>query len=130
MKPYKYAFGNNKGGVGKTFLCFAVASEYALKRKDIKIVIIDMCSQANVSEILLGVNGSGDEKLQGLLKKRDKAQTIGGYYYQWISASRKNGSRDKLSAPSQKVQQECIGKFAFNRRRSVSGVAGEDDQQH
>ena len=24
----KYAFWNNKGGVGKSFLCFATASEY------------------------------------------------------------------------------------------------------
>lgn len=84
MKPYKYAFWNNKGGVGKTFLCFAVASEYARKHPDVNVVVIDMCPQANVSEILLGGNGSGNEKLQRLLKKRDKAQTIGGYFYQRI----------------------------------------------
>ncbi len=40
--------------MGKTFLCFAVASEYALQHPDVKVVVIDMCPQANVSEILLG----------------------------------------------------------------------------
>ena len=54
MRPYKYAFWNNKRSVGKTFLCFAVASEYALQHPDVKVVVIDMCPQANVSEILLG----------------------------------------------------------------------------
>ena len=82
--PYNYAFWNNKGGVGKTFLCFAVASEYALQHPDFKVVVIDMCPQANVSEIFLGGNGSGDEKLQNLIQKPDGAQTIGGYYRQRI----------------------------------------------
>lgn len=84
MKSNKYAFWNNKGGVGKTFLCFAVASEYALHHRDVKVVVIDMCPQANVSEILLGGNGSGGEILQELIKKPDNPQTIGGYYHQRI----------------------------------------------
>ena len=43
-----------------------------------------MCPQANISEILLGGNGSGDENLQELIKKPDNPQTIGGYYHQRI----------------------------------------------
>ena len=84
MKPYKYAFWNNKGGVGKTFLCFAVASEYALQHLDVQVVVIDMCPQANLSEILLGGNGDGGKKLQDLIDKKDNPQTIGGYYHQRI----------------------------------------------
>lgn len=80
----KYAFWNNKGGVGKTFLCFAVASEYARIHSNTNVVVIDMCPQANVSEILLGGNGGGGVELQRLLDKRPVARTIGGYYHQRI----------------------------------------------
>ena len=76
--PMKYAFWNNKGGVGKTFLCFATASEYARQHPQVKVVVMDMCPQANISEILLGGNGSGGEALQGLLMKLPVAQTIEG----------------------------------------------------
>lgn len=80
----KYAFWNNKGGVGKTFLCFAAACQYALQHPKTAVVVIDMCPQANVSEILLGGNGGGGDVLQRLLKKLPNAQTIGGYYHQRI----------------------------------------------
>lgn len=80
----KYAFWNNKGGVGKTFLCFAAASEYARQNPRVQVVVIDMCPQANVSEILLGGNGSGGDHLQSLLDKTSGPQTIGGYYHQRI----------------------------------------------
>ena len=80
----KYAFWNNKGGVGKTFLCFATASEYARQHPQRKVVVMDMCPQANVSEILLGGNGGGGEELRRLFRKLPVAQTIGGYYHQRI----------------------------------------------
>ena len=34
----RYAFWNNKGGVGKTFLCYTIASEFAKERTNIKTV--------------------------------------------------------------------------------------------
>ncbi len=80
----KYAFWNNKGGVGKTFLCFATASEYARQHPDVPVVVVDMCPQANISEILLGGNGSGGNELQRRLGKLPVAQTVGGYYHQRI----------------------------------------------
>ncbi len=80
----KYAFWNNKGGVGKTFLCFAVASEFALRNPQTRVIVIDMCPQANVSEIFLGGNGAGSGKLRTLLDKPAGPQTIGGYYHQRI----------------------------------------------
>lgn len=75
----RYAIWNNKGGVGKTFLTFIVATEYALKNEDVPVVVIDMCPQANVSEILLGGNGSGAAALAKLLAKTQR-RTIGGYF--------------------------------------------------
>ncbi|KAB0743970.1 ParA family protein, partial [Pseudomonas aeruginosa] len=51
-----YAFWNNKGGVGKTYLSFIAASEYAHTYPDSDVYVIDLCPQANVSETLLGGN--------------------------------------------------------------------------
>ncbi len=48
-----YAFWNNKGGVGKSFLSFVAATEYARTYPDTDIYVIDLCPQASVSEMLL-----------------------------------------------------------------------------
>lgn len=71
-----YAVWNNKGGVGKTFLAFALASEYAYTHEDKVVYIVDMCPQANVSEIVLGGNSEGSQVLENLIGGRN---TIGGY---------------------------------------------------
>lgn len=79
----KYAIWNNKGGVGKSFLCFTLATEYAKKHPQKKVVVIDMCPQANVSEIILGGNGGGAEKIQSLIEAQISdgfSRTIGGYF--------------------------------------------------
>lgn len=81
----RYAIWNNKGGVGKTFVCFVVAAEYAEQHPDQTVVVIDMCPQANVSEILLGGNGTGSRELTALLGKTPRT-TIGGYFDQRINS--------------------------------------------
>jgi cellulose biosynthesis protein BcsQ len=75
----RYAIWNNKGGVGKTFITFIVAAEYASTHPGEIVVVIDMCPQANVSEILLGGNGDGATRLAGLLAEQPR-RTIGGYF--------------------------------------------------
>ena len=72
----RYAIWNNKGGVGKTFLSFMLSSEYAIRHPDKKIIVVDMCPQANLSEILLGGNSRGSEILEQCIRE-DK--TVGGY---------------------------------------------------
>ena len=72
----KYCIWNNKGGVGKTFLTYALATEYAKQNPATLVAVIDMCPQANVSEILLGGNGQGSENL---FKIHDKKLTISHY---------------------------------------------------
>ncbi|WP_051355288.1 ParA family protein [Mesorhizobium erdmanii] len=72
----RYAVWNNKGGVGKTFLSFVLATEIAHTR-NIPVVLVDMCPQANLSEIVLGGNGIGSERLDKYIKDRI---TIGGYF--------------------------------------------------
>jgi cellulose biosynthesis protein BcsQ len=72
----KYAIWNNKGGVGKTFLSFVLATEIAHAR-GCPVILVDMCPQANLSEIVLGGNGIGSERLDQLIRER---KTIGGYF--------------------------------------------------
>ncbi|MFP1884388.1 ParA family protein [Lonsdalea quercina] len=72
----KYLVWNNKGGVGKTFLTYNLSVEYALAHKDEDVVVIDACPQSNVSEIILGGNGIGQENLN---RFRDANKTIAGY---------------------------------------------------
>jgi cellulose biosynthesis protein BcsQ len=73
-----YAFWNNKGGVGKSFLCFVAASEYAYRHSDTDVYVIDLCPQANVSETLLGGYVSSPKAIHSLSSKTPRA-TVAGY---------------------------------------------------
>lgn len=84
----RYAIWNNKGGVGKTFVSFITACEYARSNPEKRIVIVDMCPQANVSEVVLGGNGKGAAELEKLLTAVPR-QTIGGYLDERISSPHK-----------------------------------------
>lgn len=79
----RYAVWNNKGGVGKSFLSFVLATEFANDHPDKHVVIADMCPQANLSEIALGGNGTGAKTLGKQIKNR---QTVGGYFDQRIAS--------------------------------------------
>lgn len=85
MKNNKYLIWNNKGGVGKTFLTYMLSVEYALTHPEEDVVVIDACPQSNVSEMLLGGNGKGEENLA---KYRDNDLTIAGYIKQRYERSR------------------------------------------
>jgi len=52
-----YVIWNNKGGVGKTTLTFHLATHYAILNPHRKVLVIDLCPQANVSMALLGSSG-------------------------------------------------------------------------
>lgn len=76
----KYAFWNNKGGTGKTSLAFQSIARYAEKNPKKKILAIDVCPQANLSELLLGgLNNKGSEKLLAQQGKVPRC-SIGGYF--------------------------------------------------
>lgn len=76
----KYAFWNNKGGTGKTSLAFQCISLYAEKNPKERILAVDACPQANLSELLLGgLNGNGSQKL--LIQQSSVLRcSIGGYF--------------------------------------------------
>jgi chromosome partitioning protein len=73
----RYAIWNNKGGVGKTFLSFVLATEYANKHPESRVVVADLCPQANLSEILLGGSDRGSRTLEKLIAEK---RTIGSYF--------------------------------------------------
>jgi chromosome partitioning protein len=73
-----YAVWNNKGGVGKSYLSFQVAAEYARTHRDQKVLVVDLCPQANSSSMLLGGIIEG-EKILDKFSVTSPKKTIAGY---------------------------------------------------
>lgn len=73
-----YAFWNNKGGVGKSFLCFISAAEYAHRQIGTDVYVIDLCPQANVSETILGGQPNSPDAINGLFGSTPR-RTVAGY---------------------------------------------------
>ena len=88
-RAMRYAVWNNKGGVGKSFLSFVLGTEVAHRNPEKLVILVDMCPQANLSEIVLGGNGDGARRLQALLSKKSERMTIGGYLDSRISSPHK-----------------------------------------
>lgn len=80
-----YAFWNNKGGVGKSFLGFIAATDYAHRNPGADIYVIDLCPQANISETLLG-GFDPDAKAMNDLTRGTVRCTIGGYIEERLSS--------------------------------------------
>lgn len=76
----RYAFWNNKGGTGKTSLAFQAMVRYAQLAPGRRILAVDLCPQANLSELLLGgLNNQGSEKLLARHGMTPRC-SIGGYF--------------------------------------------------
>lgn len=76
----RYTIWNNKGGTGKTSLSFQTITTYASTRPNERILSIDLCPQANLSELLLGgLQGNGGDNLNNLYNQPTR-QSIGGYF--------------------------------------------------
>src|ERR1019366_4285804 len=73
-----YEIWNNKGGVGKSYLTFQIATEYAKTHPDQKILVVDLCPQANASSMLLGGIIEGEARLVEIASSAKRA-TIAGY---------------------------------------------------
>lgn len=84
----RYAVWNNKGGVGKSFLSFIVGTEVAHRNPNHHVILVDMCPQANLSEIVLGGNGKGSDRLEKLLAEKER-KTVGGYFDSRIASPHK-----------------------------------------
>lgn len=73
-----YSVWNNKGGVGKSYLTFQVASEYARTHQNKKVLVVDLCPQANASSMLLGGILAGEYNLSQIHQGNQRV-TISGY---------------------------------------------------
>lgn len=73
-----YAVWNNKGGVGKSYLTFQIASEYAKTHPDEPVLVVDLCPQANASSMLLGGIIEGEQHLTKIAGRASR-KTIAGY---------------------------------------------------
>lgn len=79
-KVTTFAFWNNKGGTGKTSLAFQALCRMAELNPDQLILAIDLCPQANLSELLLGgLVGSGGANLANLHALTPR-KSVGGYF--------------------------------------------------
>jgi cellulose biosynthesis protein BcsQ len=96
-----YSFWNNKGGVGKSFLCFASAALYAKDHPYEDVYVIDLCPQANLSEALLGGQGAGGKNLTKLLSRSPRS-SVAGYLEARLSSpfAMINEIEDYLTQPS------------------------------
>lgn len=113
-----YAYWNNKGGVGKSFLCYFSAAEYAERHPDVDVYVIDLCPQANVSETILGGQTSGAKALDKLSSESPR-RTIAGYL------------EARLSSPFQKIDDVTpfvSEPFLFNRQapKNLKLICGDN----
>lgn len=100
----KVIFWNNKGGTGKTTLAFQVLCEYARQNKNKKILVIDVCPQANLSELLLGGLNQGGSDVLLMRQGANPRATIGGYFQMRLPAPYSAppfNPRDYLTKPNQ-----------------------------
>lgn len=73
-------FWNNKGGTGKTSLAFQAICAFADQNKKKNILAIDVCPQANLSELMLGgLEGQGSANLLKIQGGTVRA-SVGGYF--------------------------------------------------
>lgn len=81
-----YALWNNKGGVGKSTITFHLAIRYAELNPKAKVIVIDLCPQANSSMMLLGGGEVGEEKVITLCSESVPKSVVG-----YISTTITNG---------------------------------------
>lgn len=73
-------FWNNKGGTGKTSLAFQSICAFAELHPTKRILVLDVCPQANLSELLLGgQENNGGSNLLALHGQAGRC-SIGGYF--------------------------------------------------
>jgi len=114
-----FAFWNNKGGTGKTSLSFQTICAYADKHKGKKILAIDLCPQANLSELFFGgLIGKGGQNLTSLYEL-DKRRSIGGYFQERM--------RSPFSVPTLDYRDFICHPYQFNQAVSenIDLVAGD-----
>lgn len=98
----RYALWNNKGGVGKSFLTFSLACEYAITHPDEEVLVLDLCPQANTTEMFLGGKDTATGVLRSLYSARPRC-SVGGYFESRLTSPflPLTGVQDFLYRPSE-----------------------------
>lgn len=104
-----YAIWNNKGGVGKSYMTFQLASEYARQNPNKKVLVVDLCPQANSSSMLLGGMIEGEKKLAEIHSSQPR-RTVSGYIEDrirspYVSTSSGAGYISQVSQYNNKIPQ-------------------------
>jgi len=111
-----YAFYNNKGGVGKTTLCFNAATLYAKQNPDTQILIIDMCPQANISQLLLGGGKKGYDTNQKIQSSATRRNIVG--FIDWIN---RGNSKFKTLNQSYKTRVSHHNRYVSDNLYLIAG---------
>jgi cellulose biosynthesis protein BcsQ len=90
-----YAIWNNKGGVGKSTITFHLASRYAEKNPNKRVLVIDLCPQSNSSMMLLGGGATGENHVLDFCTQATPKTVVG-----YLSAVISNGAGAALPPPS------------------------------
>jgi cellulose biosynthesis protein BcsQ len=109
-----YVVWNNKGGVGKSTIIFNLASRYADLNSNKKVLVIDLCPQANSTMMFLGGGRVGENHL---LKLQTSSNTVVGY----IDEKIRRTSGDIISQNTYKVQVSNYNKNLPDNLWLVSG---------
>jgi cellulose biosynthesis protein BcsQ len=117
MNSIIYSFYNNKGGVGKTTLCFNSATLYAHNNPETQVLVIDLCPQANISQYLLGGGKAGYENNQRLQTVYKRRNVVG--FVDWLL---KGNSAFTKPQQSYKVP---VCKFNTNIEENLYLIAGD-----
>jgi cellulose biosynthesis protein BcsQ len=117
-----YAVWNNKGGVGKSTICFHVAARYAETHPNTNVLVIDACPQANVSMLLLGGGSTGENNVLALCTQA-LPRTIVGYLSQVIAA----GSGAPLPAPMNFVSD--VAQYNPNLTNNLFLLCGDGNME-
>lgn len=85
-----YAIWNNKGGVGKSTITFHLASRYAELNPARKVLVIDLCPQANSSMMILGGGADGETRVLDF-SMQNPPKSVVGYLSDVLSGGAKAG---------------------------------------
>lgn len=91
---HSYALWNNKGDVGKSTITFHLAMRYAELHPDEKVLVIDLCPQANSSMMLLGGGPIGEDNIINFCKETTPRSVVG-----YLSTVITNGRGAELPDP-------------------------------
>ena len=89
-----YGIWNNKGGVGKSTITYHLAGTIAAQNPNKKVLVIDLCPQANASMMLLGGGSKGEDRVLSLCTAATP-RTVVGYMSDVLSG----GERAPLPDP-------------------------------